>query len=134
MKEPLESGIYPCYECNTVTETYWAGWTLDLNLGLVHPVAPVFNEITSQFPLFATYRVLYYIVYSKDEISCEQRKLTCDFVGLWIFERTWKDCIVPVMNISALQEALVEVRTEGCRVLNLSHMELPLCLAVSFQM
>jgi hypothetical protein len=29
----------------------------DLNLGLVHPVAPVFNEITSQLPLFATYRV-----------------------------------------------------------------------------
>jgi hypothetical protein len=24
--------------------------------------------------------VWYYIVYSKDEISCEQRQLTCDFV------------------------------------------------------
>jgi hypothetical protein len=29
----------------------------EINLGLVHPVAPVFNEITSQLPLFATYRV-----------------------------------------------------------------------------
>jgi hypothetical protein len=28
-----------------------------VNLGLVHPVAPVFNVITSQLPLFATYRV-----------------------------------------------------------------------------
>jgi hypothetical protein len=43
------------------------------------------NEITSQLPLFATYRVftvhnIQYTIYSKDEISCEQRQLTCDFV------------------------------------------------------
>jgi hypothetical protein len=55
----------------------------NLNLGLVHPVAPVFNEITSQLPLFVTYRVftvhniipmvlLYCIV-----LYCIVRNLSC---------------------------------------------------------
>jgi hypothetical protein len=37
------------FKCNSTKDV--------INLGVVHPVAPVFNEITSQLPLFATFRV-----------------------------------------------------------------------------
>jgi hypothetical protein len=51
----------------------------------VHPVALVFQQ-KSQINFLCSQLIVsllwYYIVYSKDEISCEQRKLTCDFHDL----------------------------------------------------
>jgi hypothetical protein len=58
------------FHCNISAFKPYENTDGDLNLGLVHPVAPVFNKNHKSLTFVHN---LSCIVYSKDTISCEQR-------------------------------------------------------------